>query len=129
MIGSARLCLGSVPIARSHMGAVPDDLAEQLDALFGDVGKGPAAKSLGISSAQLKTLTVGAALRRPEDLLSLFAARLPAAARQADMLREDRFCDLAELRQAVERDGLRATARRLGVDPSNLRRRLRPTTE
>ena len=31
---------------------------------------------------------------------------------------------LRELRSAVERDGLRATARRSGLDPSNLRRRL-----
>ena len=51
--------------------------------------------------------------------------RTGAASESIQTYTRDAF--LQELRSAVERDGLRVTARRLGVDPSNLRRKLMST--
>jgi hypothetical protein len=48
-------------------------------------------------------------------------------ARIAEQTERDRNrnAELARLREQVEAHGLRATARAMGVDPSNLRRRLK----
>lgn len=51
-------------------------------------------------------------------------ARNARIAKQAEQDR-NRDAELARLREQVEENGLRATARTIGVDPSNLRRRLK----
>ncbi len=74
-------------------------------------------KTLGITAARLRSLTAAS-------LTLAVAARLSAALASFDRVRFDRADELAELRKAVACEGLRATARLLGVDPSNLRRQL-----
>jgi hypothetical protein len=93
-------------------------LFADLEALVSQVGPGKAAKALSVTTTRLKSLS-------PEMLPQPIAARLPAAVRLFEKLRVDREADLDRLREAVQRDGLRATARRFGIDASNLRRRLR----
>jgi len=51
--------------------------------------------------------------------------RLPAAYSVCAEQRRERLAELQCLRLTIERDGLRETARRLGIDPSNLRRKLK----
>jgi transcriptional regulator with GAF, ATPase, and Fis domain len=89
-----------------------------LKALVSQIGHAKAAKALGTTPARLKSFS-------PETVPPTITARLPAAVRFFEKLRVDRETELARLREAVQRDGLRYTARRLGVDPSNLGRMIR----
>lgn len=102
-----------------------DDLAEKLQSFVADFGKRKAAKALGIPAARLSALASGLSKTSSEGLARKVASRLPAVLCLCVKLRHKRHDELHRLRDAVERDGLRETARRLGVDPSNLRRRLR----
>lgn len=89
-----------------------------LMALAAKVGIRKAAKAIGETPARIKAFS-------PENLPRSVSARLPAAIHLFDKLSHDRRSERERLHEAVARDGLRATARRLGVDPSNLRRKLR----
>ncbi|WP_147417676.1 hypothetical protein [Sphingomonas cavernae] len=92
-------------------------LVYELTSLVAQIGLAKAEKALGITSMRLKNMNV-------ESLPQLVAARLPAAIHLFSKLDHARQAELYQLRAAVERDGLRFTARRLGVDPSNLRRKI-----
>ena len=94
-----------------------DRLFAELGALVAREGAAKVGKALGVTAARLRSLSAAS-------LPSAIAARLPAALASFDRLSSDRAAELAALSEARDRDGLRATARRLGIDPSNLRRRL-----
>jgi hypothetical protein len=93
-------------------------------ALAATMGKAEAAKALGISASRLCTLLDSrSGVNRAT--AHLLASRLPDALQYYKDLRHARADDLQRLRNSVLMNGLRATARELGLDPSNLRRGLR----
>lgn len=100
-------------------------LIETLASFVADIGLAKAATALRTSPARLKSALSGSGIRIAERLLQSIAAHLPAALEADATNRKDREAERQSLREAVERDGLRETARWLGVDASNLRRRLR----
>jgi hypothetical protein len=91
--------------------------------LVASIGKAGAAKALGISASRLRTLLSGKACA-DRSTAQLVAARLPDALQGCEKLSKDRREELQRLNGLVQLRGLRETARQLGVDPSNLRRRL-----
>jgi hypothetical protein len=106
-------------------GKAVDDLPTKLQSLIDQFGERTAAKALGIPAARLRKLATASESDSNTLVVQAIALRLPAALRLCEKLNRDRNAELKELRAAVKRDGLRQTARRLGTDPSNLRRRLR----
>lgn len=103
-------------------GTTTDDMIGKLRSFIADFGERKAAKALGVSAVRLNALASGLSSPGSEGLARKVASQLPAALRLCAKLRHDRHDELQRLRDAVERDGLRETARRLGVDPSNIRR-------
>jgi hypothetical protein len=82
------------------------------------VGRRKAGDALRTSSGRLARMRVETLPRSTVD-------RLHAAIEELERLQEHQARELRELKATVERDGLRPAARRLGVDPSNLSRRLK----
>ena len=99
-------------------------LAEQLRKFMVESGERKAAAMLGISVSRLKGFVSGAETRNIDRLARAIAAKLPAALTLRSKLSHDRQAELHSLNEEVDREGLRAVARRLGIDPSNLRRKL-----
>ena len=95
-----------------------DKLFAELARLILRVGAAKVAKALGTTPARLKSFSA-------RSLPRSIAGRLSAAVRLFDKLNLDRKNKLDRLREAVAREGLRPVARRLGIDASNLRRKLR----
>lgn len=114
------LCLNS----EVAYGVEPDAVAETLQSLITEFGERMAVKTLGIGAVQLRSFASGHDVKGRDALLVRLVSRLPAASRLCGKLRSERYANLYELQRAVKRDGLRKTARRIGLDPSNLRRRL-----
>ena len=106
-------------------GVTASNLAEKLRSMVAQFGEAQVAKFLTISKGALAALMAGSRLPRHVRLARTVAARLPAAVKLCITLHGQRCDELAPLREAIELDGLRATARQLGVDASNLRRRLK----
>jgi hypothetical protein len=104
-----------------------DQLRSDLAYLRDILGNTVAAKSLGIETRSLQAMIGGNVTFDDKTLRRLFA-RLPAAQAKADLLSAERRQELRKLRQMVQLHGLRSTARKLGVDPSNLRRTLSAPT-
>lgn len=105
-------------------GAAAAELSEKLQSFIADVGESKAAKALGISAVRLAALASGSSCLNSERWARKVAGRSSAALRLYARLSRDRQAELNRLREAVESDGLRETSKRLGVDPSNLRRKL-----
>ena len=106
-------------------GVSTDILAMKLRDFMAQYGEAQAAKSLAISKARLAALASGLPLQGNIKLAEGVVARLPATLCLCAKLHDQRRKDLARIRAAVEQEGLRPAARRLGLDPSNLRRLLR----
>ena len=113
--------------AQLDYGMSPEELAAipaRLDHLLTAFNAEYVARALRMSPAKLEKLrsppkqSARTLATIAPDLLS----HLENEARQLDVKKRN---DRADLREAVKVEGLRAAARRLGVDPSNLRRRLR----
>ena len=62
--------------------------------------------------------------QRSDRLVRGVTAKLPAELALRAKLGHDCYAELHRLSEALERDGLRETARRLDIDPSNPRRKL-----
>lgn len=112
--------------AEPDYGLSDDSRAQRIRELAGLVaatGKAGAAEGLGISLSRLHTL-----LNDPGSMDSVLAqtlaSRLPPAMQLCEKRSKERQQELQRLRELVQLNGLRETARQLGVDPSNLRRRL-----
>lgn len=99
-----------------------DDVAAKLQSLIGQFGERTAAEALNVSTTKLRGLVSGSASERQVQAVSI---RLSGAVRYCAKRSRDREMESAGLRAAVTGDGLRHTARRLQIDPSNLRRRLK----
>ncbi|MHA6316523.1 hypothetical protein ACXYN8_02540 [Altererythrobacter sp. CAU 1778] len=87
------------------------------------LGNAGAAKSLGIEARRLQAMISGNVTFDDATLRRLFA-RLPAAQSKAELLCAERRQELQRLSQMVQKLGWREAARQLGVDHSNLRRRM-----
>jgi hypothetical protein len=81
------------------------------------------ARAFGISAATLR-FVVDQSGRVSERTLQHIAARLFNAKRLFERINEGRRMEIAQLRELVDEIGLRPAARELGIDPSNLRRKL-----
>jgi hypothetical protein len=92
-------------------------------ALAASMGNAGAAKALGISASRLRSLLDGRA-GADHTTTQLLAARLPGALQRCEKLRHKRTAELQGLRELVQSSGLREAARQLGVDPSNVRRKI-----
>lgn len=99
-------------------------LADELQLFVAQFGKPKAAKALNISPAQLDALISNPLNARAEQLARKVAARLPGASNLCAKLNNDWHAELRRLREMRNRLGLREAARQLGIDPSNLRRKL-----
>ena len=98
-----------------------------LQAHIDAVGVGPAAKALGMTRQKAEKLARGNGDKSADAEFSRFAARLQAAMVKQVEQETLKGAELQALRDRVERGSLRETARQLGVDTSNLRRRLNPS--
>lgn len=106
-------------------GEVVDDLPMTLRPLTNEFGERTAAKALAVSLNRLRAVAADSqSLPNVSDLQSI-AARLPAALRLCAKLSFNRRSELDRLGETRDRVRLREAARQLGIDPSNLRRRLR----
>lgn len=99
-------------------------IAGKLRAFVAEVGAVKAAGALRVAPARVKGWVEGVN-RQTLPIPSSITARLDAAIQAHDERRRDQAAELEALQLAISRDGLRATAKRLGIDPSNLRRRFR----
>lgn len=118
--------LGADNSTRPDYGLTDDSLARlkiELSGLADRLGNAEAAKALRIPSRRLRSILSGA-IRPDESSLRALLTDLPAALVQAEKLCAEREGELRHLRKMRQDLGLRGAARRLGVDPSNLRRRL-----
>ncbi|RXD03754.1 hypothetical protein EQZ23_15705 [Sphingomonas sp. UV9] len=105
-------------------GVLTDDVSEGVRTCVRQFGERMTARALHISAKQLRAVTSVSPARQDIARLQKIALRLPAALRLCEKLSQERQEELSILRIAIDRDGLRETARRLRVDPSNLRRTL-----
>ena len=101
------------------------ELADKLREFMAECGERKAAAMFGISVSRLKGFASGAETRDIDRLARGIAAKLPAALALRAKLSHDRQADLHRLIEAVGKQGLRETARRLGIDASNLRRKIK----
>jgi hypothetical protein len=97
----------------------------KLATLIGRIGSVKAAKALDTTPGRLRVFTRRIHSRNAHLFERSLAARLPSAVRLLERVDQDRTAELDPLRQTVATQGLRATARRLGLDASNLRRKLK----
>lgn len=103
--------------------AEPAKLARELRSMISRWGISRCGRAFGLSATTLAKMVncpSGATERSRQQV----ASRLEIAKRLFSRLTSDQDAATRELSSAVRRDGLRATARRLGVDASNLRRKL-----
>ena len=119
--------LGFDPDAAPDYGLSPDEIATipaRLAALTNTLGTKNVAQSLRISNAVLTQLKSAkgnwrnAASKISPDLIVQLE-------NEASVSFDRKHHEMAELRNAIEIEGLRTVARKLGVDPSNLRRHLK----
>ena len=100
------------------------ELTKKLREFMAECGERKAAAMLGISVSRLKGFASGAETREIDRLARAVATKLPAALVLRAKLSHDRQAALHSLNEEVNRDGLRTIARRMGIDASNLRRKL-----
>lgn len=108
-------------------GTRPQDLSplrEQMRQLAEGWSWAGAAKAMGLTVDRFKTLAFSER-RLSNAEASRLASQLAKAEAQRAAADEAQRADIANLRERVERDGLRQTARSMGVDPSYLRRRIK----
>ena len=92
--------------------------ADLLDTFVDVMGVAHAARVMGMPRGKVERMLKGDGGGLDVVVLQVLGQKLGRATAK-------REAGLAELRQRRERDGLRETARQLGVDPSNLRRKLK----
>lgn len=98
------------------------ELVDKLREFIAECGERKAAAMLGISVSRLKGFGSGAETRGSDQLARTIAAKLPTALALRAKLSHERQTELQKLREKIEQEGLRQTARQLGINPSNLRR-------
>jgi len=83
-----------------------------------------AARIMGLSRGKAERLLKNGGARLAPDQIAMLSRKLVQAEVRHHTEQQRREAERAALRQRIEHDGLRETARQLGVDPMNLRRRL-----
>ncbi|MCP9223807.1 hypothetical protein MKP08_13750 [Erythrobacter sp. LQ02-29] len=106
-------------LAADGIKQLKSDLAE-LSKILGNSG---AAKALRLTPRRLRAIQSGDVILNDATVRSLFR-RIHTAKPKAELVCADRQRELLCLSQMVRRLGLRGAARELGVDASNLRRKL-----
>jgi hypothetical protein len=104
--------------------ADPALLSNNLRPMMQRWGVARCAMALGVSAATLRSL-IDQPERISERTLQVLAARLPEAKLLFERVDNNRRAENEALRAAVNETGLRSAARQLGVDASNLRRKIR----
>ena len=102
-----------------------DALIAAVRVLIDTIGLPKTVKALATSASRIQRFTAGKRSRSDNVFSQLIAVRLPVAQTIADRVSFDRQVEMQALREAIDRDGHNATARRIGKDPANLRRMLR----
>lgn len=102
-----------------------DAAVDSLRSLIAKTSTSKAANALGIKQQQLNRMLKGILSNLDRDYLAGCIARIKCANDKIDNKNAIIRAGNIELAQAVQNDGLRATAKRLGLDPSNLRRRIK----
>lgn len=118
--------LGIDSATRPDYGLADDSVAQlraELARLADLLGNARAAKTLRIAPRRLRSILSGKNCP-DEGTARTLSARLPTAMADAEKLCAERDGELQRLRMLVQELGLRGTARHLGINPSNLRRKL-----
>jgi hypothetical protein len=87
-------------------------------------GLAATARAVGVSAATLRSVLQGSG-RISDRSLQLIAARLPKTQLLFERVESERRTEIGRLRAMIDEVGLRAAARQLATDPSNLRRNVR----
>lgn len=103
------------------------EFRRELTTLVSVVSIGAAAKGLGITPRQLRSI-ISNRVGPCEFTVRKIAACLPDAKSQSERLSAGRARESEHLCRLVQALGLRSAARQLGTDPSNLRRKIRQGT-
>ena len=106
-------------------GISPDDIAAKVRALVDAFGERQAMKALQLSKCQMHKLLSNAHDSKTLRLRQQVAEYIDHARAFCGSLRDSQVGELFGLRRMIEEIGLRETARRLCIDPSNLRRKLK----
>lgn len=131
-IGKEANALERQLVAGANSGLDPDygidadsvaQLRGELAALAKALGNALAAKALRIEPLRLASIVAGKVIPDTVAIRAL-SSRLTAARVQAEALCAESGQELQRLRQMVQDFGLRGAARQIGIDPSNLRRKL-----
>jgi hypothetical protein len=118
--------LGLDDEAVTDFGLTAEKVAEldgKLAELVAGLSMSKAAKAVSISPAKLRSILSGGASTE-KSLASAIASRLPAAFDLLELERTKQTRELLRLRCLIDTLGLRRAARQLGLDPSNLKRRV-----
>ena len=101
-----------------------ENLRIDIRALIGNVGMVNVAKALGVTLPQVRRFLTAKRTISDAQIWAI-ASSLTDAISQFDLLNESRSREIHRLREHVQLNGLRATARANGTDPSNLRRKIK----
>ena len=119
--------LGFDPDAAPDYGITQNDqvaMVTRLHVLSKSLGAGKLAIALGISPAKLRNIISNKS--NPRRSVSTISVKLILALeKDAEIAAEQKQSEWLELDIAVQRESYRETARQRGIDPSNLRRRLK----
>ena len=116
--------IGFSKYSQINYGVASNPLAEKLRSFVAAHGAAKTAKALKITRTRLLALASGKPFPGSSKLGQEVASRLREARSSCDTQKREKEEEIAKLQEAVEMEGLRETARRLGVDASNLRRYL-----
>jgi hypothetical protein len=100
------------------------DIVGAVAALVAEFGRAATARAFGLSVLQLEAVVTAGSKTRGKSMAHRLAIRLPKATQALRQSATRQKAELHRLLDMVKQFGLRATARRLGMDPSNLRRKL-----
>jgi hypothetical protein len=118
--------LGLDDDAVADFGLTADSAAElqsELAELVAGLGMPKAAKAVGVAPTKLRAIVSGKAAL-DESIIVAVASRLPAASALLENHKAESDVERQRLLQLCDELGLRGAARQLGIDPSNLRRRI-----
>lgn len=119
--------LGLNPEAQPIYGVGATDpavICAELSPMIGRWGIARCARAFRISASTLRKLTIGSSATT-ERTRQQIAGRLPTVKRLFESLQSQQHHEAEQLSEAVKCNGLRFAARQLGIDPSNLRRKIR----
>jgi hypothetical protein len=100
-------------------------IADSLSALVEKFGRAQTAKAMQVASRQLDALLCNSPVRYNDRYTQDFRVRMAKASKALQEIEATNEAESNKIRLIVQKLGLREAARKIGVDPSNLRRRLK----